>query len=121
MIKLSNLEMSIMHIIWERKEVTAFEILNELNKEKKVAKHTVRTLLSRMIKKKAICVYKKVKKEYIYIPIIDKEAFLRNENLYFLDLVYKGDIRKMLLNYVDEGKLVKKDIEVVLEEFNKEI
>lgn len=45
---LSPAQREIMEIVWERGEVTAFEVRRVLSQTRKVARNTVRTLLERM-------------------------------------------------------------------------
>ncbi len=100
MVKLSDSEIYIMHVIWEKGEATSFDVLDKVKKDKKLSENTVRTLLARMVKKKAIVIDSTNKKTHIYKPLIEKNEFLRVEGKNFLENIYEGSIKSMLLNFV---------------------
>ena len=117
MVKLSDSEICIMHVIWEKGEATSFDVLDET--KGKLSENSIRTLLARMVKKKAICVDNKNGKTHIYKPLIDKNDFLRVEGRNFLKNIYEGSVKSMLLNFVKDKSLTKKDVEELLKELDK--
>lgn len=120
MIKLSDSEICIMHIIWKNGKTTSFDIIDEVKKSNKISENAIRTLLARMVKKGAIKITQKQSKTYIYEACIDEENFLRNEGNSFLENVYQGAINSMLLNFVKDNKLTKKDVEELLKRIEGE-
>ena len=78
MIKLSDTEISIMHIIWKYGKTTSFDILEEIKDYDTISENTIRTLLGRMVKKGAIKITEKKGKTYIYEACINEvEELLR--------------------------------------------
>jgi BlaI family penicillinase repressor len=120
MVKLSDSEIYIMHVIWDNGEATSFDILDKVKIDKKLSENTVRTLLARMVKKKAICISEKKGKTYTYKPLINKDEFLRVEGRNFLENIYDGAMKSMLLNFVKDKSLTKEDVKELLEEIKKE-
>ncbi len=116
MVKLSDSEIYIMHVIWDNGEATSFDILDKVKKDKTLSENTVRTLLSRMVKKKAIYISEKNGKIYTYKSLINKNEFLRVEGNNFLQKIYAGAMRNMLLNFVKDKKLTEEDVQGL---FNK--
>lgn len=114
MVKLSSSEIYIMNIIWKKGEATSFDILDEIKISQKLSENTVRTLLARMVKKGAISVKEKIVKTYTYVPLIDKDEFQMERAKEFLDNIYNGDIKGMLLNYLKLNKIRVEDLEDVL-------
>ena len=119
MVKLSDSEIYIMHVIWEKGKATSFDILEKVQKDNMISEKTVRTLLLRMVKKKAIRVCQKDNKTHTYEAIIDKNEFLRDKGNSFLDNIYEGAIKSLLLNFVKDKKLSREDIKELLEEIDK--
>ena len=119
MVKLSDAEIYIMHIIWDNGKATSFDILDSVKQDKKLSENTVRTLLARMVKKKAIYISEKDGKTYIYEPLIDKNEFLRVEGNNFLENVYEGAVQNLLLNFVKDKKLSKDDVKDLLDQIEK--
>lgn len=120
MIKLSDSEICIMHIIWKNGKTTSFDIIDEVKKNEKISENTIRTLLARMVKKQAIKISEKKGKTYIYEACINEDEFLIKEANNFLENVYQGAMNTMLLNFVKENKLTKKDVEDLLKKIEKE-
>ena len=120
MIKLSDAEICIIHIIWKTGKTTSFDIIDEVKNSQKISENTIRTLLSRMVKKGAIKITEKQGKTYIYEASINEEEFLRKEGNSFLENIYQGAMSTMLLNFVKENKLTKKDVEDLLKKIEKE-
>lgn len=119
MVKLSDSEIYIMHVIWNKGKATSFDILEKVQKDKKLSENTVRTLLLRMVKKKAIRVCQKDNKTHTYEAIIDKDEFLRDKGNNFLENIYEGAVKSLLLNFVKDKKLSREDIRELLEEIDK--
>lgn len=120
MIKLSDAEICIMHIIWKNGKTTSFDIIDEIKRSEKISENTIRTLLARMTKKGAIKITEKQGKTYIYEACINEDEFLRKEGNNFLENVYQGAMGTMLLNFVKENKLTKKDVEDLLKKIEEE-
>ena len=114
MVKLSSSEIYIMNIIWEKGEATSFDILDRIKITKRLSENTVRTLLARMVKKGAISIKEKIIKTYTYMPQINKDEFQIEKSKEFLDDIYNGDIKSMLLNYLKLNKIQAEDLEDIL-------
>ena len=120
MLKLSDSEIYIMQIIWKYGKVTSFDILDEIKNDDTISENGIRTLLGRMVRKGAIRITEKKGKTYIYEALINKDDFLRKEGNNFLENIYQGAINSMLLNFVKENKLTKKDVHELLKRIDDE-
>lgn len=119
MIKLTDAEIYIMHIIWKNRETTAIDILEQVKKDKKLSENTIRTLLGRMVKKGAIQIVKDNGRIHIYKACINKNEYLRSEANSFLDNIYQGAISSMIFNFVQDERLTKKEIEELLKKIEE--
>ena len=70
-ISISTAEKEIMEILWDESPMDAGEIAQHLKKKKDVHPNTVKTLLSRLVKKQAVAFHEKNRK-YHYYPILDE-------------------------------------------------
>ena len=86
MVKLSDSEIYIMHVIWEKGKATSFDILEKVQKDNMISEKTVRTLLLRMVKKKAIRVCQKDIRTNTYEALIDKDEFVKKSIEEFLEI-----------------------------------
>lgn len=96
--KLSKCEKYIMSEILNAGEATSFNIIDRVKIDKKLSENTVRTLLTRMVKKKAIFKSGKNEKTYIYRALINKDEFLKMEIEEFLEVhqMNKEELRNIL-------------------------
>ena len=87
--KVSDAEYEIMQIIWNKREITSNEIIRELRSDK-WKNNTIRTLISRLLQKKAIGIVKKEGRTYYYVPLYDEKkykAFITKE---YVKLMFNG-------------------------------
>lgn len=105
MIKLSDSELYIMNVIWDKGKATSFDVLNKIMKDNKISENTVRTELARMIKKKAIEICEKNGKVYTYKSLIDRDEYLKYKTKQFIENVYQNDV-KLLLDKLNEYNLI---------------
>ena len=119
MVKISEAELEVMQVIWEKKKATSFDIIEKL-KQKKWSDNTVRTLIKRLYKKGAIDIVKKEGKTFTYAPKIKETEYQKKEGKRFLETIFRGSIDDLVLNFVKEEKLSKERLEKLLEKIEKE-
>ncbi len=112
--KITDAELEIMKVLWEKKSLTLNELVEQLSKEEQKNKSTIKTLLYRLIDKKMVKSVEKNKKENEYKPLISEKKYLKSANENFLDKVYAGNVDHMLLNFVEDKKITKEEIEKLL-------
>ncbi len=112
---ITDAELEIMKLLWENEELTLNKIVENLSKEEKKNKSTIKTLLYRLIEKGSVKSITNNKKENTYKAIIKKENYLEKENESFLQKLYNGSTNKLLLNFVEEKKISKKDLQDLLD------
>ena len=113
--EITDAELEIMKVLWKNKELTLNEIVEILSKKEKKNKSTIKTLLYRLIEKGSVKSITKNKKENTYKAEIKKEDYLKKENETFLTRLYNGSTNKLLLNFVEEKKITKKDLKDLLD------
>ena len=112
--QITDAELEIMKVLWEKKSLTLNELVEELSKEEPKNKSTIKTLLYRLIDKKVVKSVEKNKKEDEYKPLISEKKYLKNANETFLEKLYDGNVNNMLLNFVEDKKITKEEIENLL-------
>jgi BlaI family transcriptional regulator, penicillinase repressor len=116
---ISEAEWQIMKIIWKTPEITANRIVEELGDNINWKPNTVKTLINRLMNKGALG-YNKQGKEYYYYPLALEAECVKAESESFLDKVFNGSVNSMLINFVKEKKLSKKDIDELRDILNRE-
>ena len=109
--KITEAELEIMKVLWENKEATSLQIIDEVSKTTDWNKNTIKTLISRLVEKEAISVDKNKGNLYLYTPNISIEEYKSEENKNFLKKLYNGSINDMLLTFAKSNELTRKDLE----------
>lgn len=113
--EITDAELEIMKVLWGNGELTLNEIVEILSKDEKKNKSTIKTLLYRLIEKESVKSITNKKKENTYKAVVKKDEYLRKENESFLEKLYNGSTNKLLLNFVEEKKISKKDLQDLLD------
>ena len=118
MIRISDAEIEVMKVIWREKEVTSIEIIKKLE-QYNWNDNTVRTLINRLISKRAVGISKKEGKTYTYVPLIKENEYKLKRSKNFIKQFYNGSINEMLLNFIDCNELSSNDLKYLLDKVNK--
>jgi len=107
---ITETEWEIMKVVWQRGEASSQEIVDDLVAlDKTWHPKTAKTLLNRLVKKKALG-FSKVGRAYSYRPLVREEECVGAETESFLDRVFGGAVKPMLAHFVENQKLSKKEI-----------
>ena len=107
--KISDSEWQVMKILWEKSPVTAHYVVKSLSKNTLWSPKTIRTLLNRLVQKKALS-FEKEGRQYLYYPIVQQQDCVREETRSFLQRVTGGTLQPMIAAFLEEQKLSKEDI-----------
>lgn len=106
-------EWLIMRQLWEKAPLTAAEIVDRLQTQTGLAPTTIKTLLRRLIAKKAVrfTIDEKNTKLYYYIPLVEEQDCVEKESRHFLSLYYKDNVQRLLTTFVDTNDLSDEEID----------
>lgn len=107
---ISEAEWEVMKRLWAESPQPSFDICEALGKSEDWHPNTVKTLLSRLHKKKAVGV-KKYKNLFLYFPLVTEQDCIHAESDSFLDRVFGGAVKPLLLHFVRQQKLTEADLE----------
>ena len=99
-----------MKILWVNSPLSAMEIINALADTEDWHPNTVKTLLSRLHKKKAVGVEKQ-RNLYLYRPIVTEAACVKTESESFLHRVFGGAVKPLLMHFVEKEELSSADLD----------
>lgn len=108
--RISEAEWEVMKVLWGHSPATAQEVINALSPESDWKPATVKTLINRLLKKEVIG-YEQNGKTYLYHPLLSEEECLRAESSSFLQRLYGGALKPMLVHFFKEEKLTEEEIE----------
>lgn len=116
--EITEAELEIMQGLWKNKRGNLTTIMEELSKKSKNEernKNTIKTLIHRLIQKGAIESQKVNNKEVEYIPKINEKKFIAKESNSFLNKFFNGNTEKLLLNFVENKKVTKKELQKLID------
>ncbi len=113
-VQVTEAEWKIMEVLWDHSPRTMTEITAILEPETGWTRHTVITLLKRMLEKGSISMddTERAKK---YTPLITREQASTEETHKFLSHVFKGKASLLVNHLVDAGELSEDELEQILD------
>ena len=110
--KISDAELEVLKVIWDKNIVTSLDIIYEL-RQYNWNNNTVRTLIKRLLEKGAIEIIGKKNKVYYYKATIDMEKYkyLRSQN--FLNKLFDNKIENLIINYLKYEKNREETIQMI--------
>ena len=117
MIKISDAELEVMKVIWKEKAVKSKKIIEQV-KDFNWNDNTVRTLINRLIKKKAVGISEKNGKEYTFVPLIDEEEYKSEVKQKFLKTFFNGSALDFVKFLMDNDEKYYKEICDFLEHYD---
>jgi|ERR1700679_3986045 BlaI family penicillinase repressor len=102
--RISETEWELMKVCWSRSPVTAQEIIKALSSREAWHPKTVKTLLNRLVKKRALG-FKKSGRVYLYEPLVAERDCVAAASESFLDRVFGGSLQPMLAHFAETRKL----------------
>ncbi|MGA0604968.1 BlaI/MecI/CopY family transcriptional regulator [Phenylobacterium sp. VNQ135] len=95
---ISAAESRIMEAVWARGALTVDEIMAAVSAENGWGEATVRTLISRLIKKQALKSERRGGR-VAYVPLLTREAYVTAESQGLLDRLFGGSMAPMVAHF----------------------
>jgi len=108
--QISDAEWQVMKVLWENEPLTANEVIDKFDGATSWKPKTIKTLLGRLVKKKAIS-FNKDGRAYVYYPLIAENDCVKAESQSFLERVFSGSLNVMFANFLEEKNLSMAEIE----------
>jgi len=99
-----------MKLLWAKSPQGAYDLIEVLRTSEDWHANTIKTLLSRLHKKRALGV-KKYKNLYLYFPLVSEEDCVHAESESFLQRLFGGSIKPLLVHFAKRQKLTEADLE----------
>ncbi|GAA0414425.1 MAG: penicillinase repressor BlaI [Bacillota bacterium] len=106
---ISEAEWEVMNVLWEKSPQTANEVISSLQEQKDWKAKTVRTLLDRLAHKKVVGVNKN-QRVYTFFPLYTQDDCQHAEAKSFIQRIYGGTLKSMLVQFIQEDSLSEDDI-----------
>lgn len=103
-------EWTVMEALWEHAPQTASEVTRTLKGSTRWAENTVRTLLTRLTEKGALATGENASGTRTYVPAVQREDCVRAESESFLQRVFQGAAKPLLVHFAQNSKLTPEEV-----------
>jgi len=108
--RISDTEWELMRIVWAHRPCTSAEIIATLKRQDPTwHPNTVKTLLNRLVKKQALG-FQPEGRTYLYVPLVSEKDCVQAASDSFLERVFGGSLRPLLLHFAERKKLSSADL-----------
>lgn len=107
---ISDSEWAIMEALWESSPQTASEVTKTLRPTTNWAENTVRTLLTRLVEKGALKTGENASGTRTFLPAVKREACVRAESESFMQRIFGGAAKPLLVHFAQNSKLTAEEI-----------
>jgi predicted transcriptional regulator len=108
-LQISAAESQVMEALWRKAPLTPDEIITATAKPNGWGPGTVRTLITRLLRKGAMAGARQ-EGGYFYMPLISRADYMRSESRILLDRLFGGQVAPLVTHLVSEQKLTAADI-----------
>jgi len=109
---LTEQELEIMKIVWERDSVTVRDVYEALLERRKVAYTTVMTMM-KILEQKQYLKKNQAERAYVYRPAQPKRQVIGAMVRDFVNRVFNGSAEPLLVHLVEEHNLSREDLEEI--------
>jgi BlaI family transcriptional regulator, penicillinase repressor len=106
----TDAEWEVMNVLWDESPRTANDVIETLSERMKWHATTVKTLLSRLVKK-GVVKYRSEGNRYLYSAAIPRQRYVREESASFIDRVFGGETTPALMHFVRNTRLSQDEID----------
>ncbi len=99
-----------MRLLWKKAPQPSYDIIQTLTEEENWHPSTIKTLLGRLTRKKAVGT-RKYKNLYQYRPLLSEEECIHVESQSLLDRLFDGSVRPLLLHFARRRALTQRDLD----------
>ena len=99
-----------MEVLWHRSPNTREGVVAALATQQKWQETTIKTLLNRLLKKRAISATREGTR-YVYQPVLTREQWLSTESNALLDRLFGGRVAPFVAHFSRHRRMSKKDID----------
>jgi len=111
-VKISGAESQIMDALWRKGPLTPDGIVDEVGEAHGWAPGTVKTLITRLLRKKAI-EGRREAEGYLYRPLLSRTDYVQSESQSLVDRLFDGEVAPLVAHFAEHRALTPKDIQVL--------
>ena len=108
--RITAAESLVMEALWSRGPLTTDEIIGEVGAEQGWGEATVRTLIHRLLRKKALA-GRRADGRYDYSPQIERSDYVQTESQGLLDRLFGGQLTPLVAHFAEHRKITAEEAE----------
>ena len=108
-VKISGAESQVMEALWRRGPLTPEGVIEEVGEPHGWAPGTVKTLITRLLRKKAIEGGREAT-GYFYRPLLSRADYVQSESQSLVDRLFEGEVAPLVAAFAEHRALTPKDI-----------
>ncbi len=110
--KISGAESQIMEALWRCGPLTPDGVIAEVGEAQGWAPGTVKTLITRLLRKKAI-EGRREETGYFYRPLVSRSSYVQSESQSLVDRLFDGEVAPLVAHFAEHRALTPKDIQLL--------
>lgn len=107
--QISEAEYEVMKVVWRFEPISTPEVVERVSEEIDWKPNTIQTMLTRLVKKKALQA-RKDGRVFVYKSLVKEHEFVEQKSKLFLKQFFDGTLNSMVLNFIENDQLSKEDI-----------
>ena len=108
-IELSELQLAVMRVLWQRKKAAVAEVQEALKGERDLALTTVATVLTRL-EKAGLVSHRASGRHYLYRPLVSEEEVRRSMVSVLAERLFEGDVAALVSHLVSAREIEPGDL-----------
>ena len=106
---ITNAESQVMELLWRSAPRTSEDLIATLSPAQNWSEATVRTLIGRLVKKKAVAADPEGRR-FLYRPLVARGDYVLAESENLIDRLFEGRVSPFLMQFADRQKLTADDV-----------
>jgi BlaI family penicillinase repressor len=106
---ISDAESVVMEVLWRTAPLSADEVVAALANSSEWKEPTIKTLLNRLLKKRAVAADRDGKR-YLYRPLLERADYVHRQCESLLDRLFEGRVAPLVSQFSQRRKLSRKDV-----------
>lgn len=108
-LELSELQLAVMRVLWQRKKAAVAEVQEALKGERDLALTTVATVLTRL-EKAGLVTHRASGRHYLYRPLVTEEEVRRSMVSVLAERLFEGDVAALVSHLVNAREIKPGDL-----------
>lgn len=110
--RISGAESQVMEALWRLGPLTPEGVVAEVGEAHDWAPGTVKTLITRLLKKGAIA-GSRTPDGYLYRPLVSRDDYVQSESQSLVDRLFGGEVAPLVAHFAQHRALTAKDVKLL--------